>query len=346
MWRCPSTTPGRVSTSKSLRAARWISAKLRICACANLMSSMVRGDTWATRSRMSASDRRKLGGDHWSKRSLSSRTAWSPRARTSAMMPSTVARVLASASSWAPASAASLMWRGIGGLLEAPLLLPLFFAGNLQLRQRFIAQPAESTYATILAILRSRLFDDLVGARRQQLRHGEAESVGGFLVDDQLELGRAVDRQIARLVAFQNPPDIGGVAAIGVGKIGSIAHQSAALGGCSAGIDRRDRMLRRQRDDLRAAADKERPCSDNERAGALFGERGERGVDLGWRAGLGDDEPATESARSGLGPFRLRQAFRIVRVRQQGDDGRRGNQFMQQLQPFTRQIDREPGDPG
>ena len=40
MFLWPSTTPGRVSTSTSRRASRWICAKLRICACANLMSSI------------------------------------------------------------------------------------------------------------------------------------------------------------------------------------------------------------------------------------------------------------------------------------------------------------------
>src|SRR4051812_7622372 len=63
---------------------------------------------------MSLSDRRKLGGDHLSNFCESSRTAMSPRAFTSAMISSTVPRVLASASSCWPASAAVLMWRGIG----------------------------------------------------------------------------------------------------------------------------------------------------------------------------------------------------------------------------------------
>src|ERR1700719_2286979 len=62
MWRWPRTIPGNVSTSTSLIEARWISAKLRICCCANSMSSMVRGDTLATSVRISSSDRRELGG--------------------------------------------------------------------------------------------------------------------------------------------------------------------------------------------------------------------------------------------------------------------------------------------
>src|ERR1700751_5514750 len=113
MCLCPSTTPGRGSTSTSFSEARWISAKLRICACANLMSSIVCGATLATRSSISSRLSRNLGGDHLSNRSESSRTAASPRSATSAMMLSTVPRIFASTSSCWPANAAFLMCRGI-----------------------------------------------------------------------------------------------------------------------------------------------------------------------------------------------------------------------------------------
>src|SRR3984893_7168782 len=54
---------GRVSTSTSRNEARWISAKWRICAWANLMSSIVSGATLATSAAISSSERRKLAGD-------------------------------------------------------------------------------------------------------------------------------------------------------------------------------------------------------------------------------------------------------------------------------------------
>src|SRR5256714_11484426 len=40
------------------------------------------------------------------------------------------------------------------------------------------------------------LFNDLVGALQQRLRHGQAERLGGFQIDDQLEARRLLDRQI------------------------------------------------------------------------------------------------------------------------------------------------------
>src|SRR5204863_6091452 len=43
------------------------------------------------------------------------------------------------------------------------------------------------------------LFDHLVGAGEQRLRHGEAERLGGLHIDDELELGRLLDGQVGRL---------------------------------------------------------------------------------------------------------------------------------------------------
>src|SRR5947209_4238089 len=103
------------------------------------MSAIVCAGTWATRARISSSDRRKLGGDHLSNLSDNSRTALSPRAWTSAMIASTVARVFASVSSCWPASPAVLMWRAI----------------------------------------RLLLLDDLVGAGKDRLRHRETERFRG-----------------------------------------------------------------------------------------------------------------------------------------------------------------------
>ena len=43
------------------------------------------------------------------------------------------------------------------------------------------------------------LFDHLVGEHEQVMRNGEAECIGGLEVDNEIEFGRLLDRDIARL---------------------------------------------------------------------------------------------------------------------------------------------------
>ena len=52
--------------------------------------------------------------------------------------------------------------------------------------------------------LSAALLDHLVGAADQRQRNGEAERLGSLQVDDQLDFGGLLDRQIGRLLAFEN----------------------------------------------------------------------------------------------------------------------------------------------
>src|SRR5258708_40293154 len=51
------------------------------------------------------------------------------------------------------------------------------------------------------------LFDHLVGALQQRCRHFDAKRLCGLQIDHQFELGRLLDRQVARLRTLENLVD-------------------------------------------------------------------------------------------------------------------------------------------
>ena len=111
------------------------------------------------------------------------------------------------------------------------------------------------------------LFDHLVGAREDRLRHGEAERLRGLEVDDQLEFGRLLDWQVGRVGTFEDVPDVSADLAIDSGKASSIGDQSTGSGEFAESVDRRNGMARRQRYELLALAVEERIGLDDEGAG-------------------------------------------------------------------------------
>ena len=52
------------------------------------------------------------------------------------------------------------------------------------------------------------LFDHLVGAAEERERDGDAERAGSLQIEDQLELGFLLHRQVGRILAFENAADI------------------------------------------------------------------------------------------------------------------------------------------
>src|SRR6516164_10073382 len=130
------------------------------------------------------------------------------------------------------------------------------------------------------------LLNDLGGAGEDQWRHGQAELLSGVEVDDQLEGGRLLDRQVSGHRAFEDPSGVNAELAKGRSDARPIADQAPGSGEFTQCIDRRNGMARRQPDELLAPAGEEWLATDNEPVGMQLEEGRKSGVDFVFGAGL------------------------------------------------------------
>jgi len=77
--------------------------------------------------------------------------------------------------------------------------------------------------------MRGASFDHLVGQREQERRNFEAQRLGAFEVDEELELRWPHDRQAGRICAIENETRVDSSLSISVDDIGAIAHQAPSF---------------------------------------------------------------------------------------------------------------------
>src|SRR5215475_13023490 len=103
-----------------------------------------------------------------------------------------------------------------------------------------------------------RLFDHLVGAQEERLRDRQAKCPGRRKIDDKLESGRLLDRNIAGLRTPQNLVDQLGGAPEPIGAVWSVGHETACLNKNVVVPNRRQSRTERKRHDASAVGINER----------------------------------------------------------------------------------------
>src|SRR4026209_2523310 len=89
-----------------------------------------------------------------------------------------------------------------------------------------------------------------IRSRQHVRRNYEADLLGGFQVDYQLELGGLLDGKVGGFCPFQNLIHIDGGALVQVGEIGPVGHETASLHKQAERIYRRQSIFCRELRDL------------------------------------------------------------------------------------------------
>src|SRR5437660_7236470 len=120
-----------------------------------------------------------------------------------------------------------------------------------------------------------------------QLRCGisdiEPECFGSFEIEDEFELGRLLDRQIAWLLTLEDAACVLPHELVAPGQLAAIAHQSARFDIFAPRIHCRYRIAGRQLHNPMPLAGEERSGGDQERAHLLLSSRFESRIDFGCR---------------------------------------------------------------
>src|SRR5215510_2329195 len=178
-------------------------------------------------------------------------------------------------------------------------------------------------------------FDDLVGAGEQRGWDGDAERLRGLEIDNQFNRGGPLNRHVGRLLALENAARVDTEQTELIRTTASVAHQAAGSGEPASWVDRWHRVAERQYGELFPAADEQSIGANHKPACVQLGRSCKDRFKVVFRAGTQDMELEPEDAGPRLEVSRLGINKWTGRVDEERNDGRRGDQLVQQFQPLS-----------
>ena len=87
-----------------------------------------------------------------------------------------------------------------------------------------VEEPSTASTKDLCSAARGPLFDDFIGSAEHGQRKSQAQRLCGLQVDDELDLGRLLDRQRAGRLPLEDASDIAALEPVSLGQIGTIAY--------------------------------------------------------------------------------------------------------------------------
>src|SRR5262249_45093150 len=112
---------------------------------------------------------------------------------------------------------------------------PHLYTNVASTARRIFGRLCKKTFATIsantrlLRCSRTPLLDHLRGAQQKRFRNRQADGLGGAKIDDEIELGWLLDRDVSRHCSLQNLVNKVGTSIPEVAHVRPISDQSSSL---------------------------------------------------------------------------------------------------------------------
>src|SRR5215207_6736072 len=174
----------------------------------------------------------------------------------------------------------------------------------------------------------AELLDYFISAGQERVWHPKAKPLCGLQVDDQLELGRLLNRQVGGLGTLEDPTDVEARQAISARDAGPVTDQAAKFDEIALVVDRWNSMMYRQRHKGSSLAGEEGTAADQHRLSPSPDGPREGSVQFILARCRQHHDLLPEGTSCRLHVRQRALAFGIVRIKEHGKNSALWDQFM------------------